>query len=406
MKEKNVIKILLYIYLFLYIFSMINREFKPFGFDLRFIVVPLGCLVIFLKFIKNDLKIIIDKEDKTGSYLILFYIVVFLSNISWIWNGIDMNTSKFINEIILLSNTFIGILVIYIYRKNIDFQKILRYTIISCLILSLSIFLVYKGVPFEKIMGDASEADIYYGNEQAQHKNILGDNFRCAGYASDPNYATILLFFGIICTIKLKKIKKWIKFIVVLIFSAAIGLSFSKTIIAGAFAVGMYTILYKKIGFISKNKKIINRLMVITLFIIVFIIPMFDLDKYFPQTLTIRFEMWKGAQRLFFKSPIVGSGITSFRSFFEITHINWYVHCHSTFWQVLSETGIVGLILYSKMLINALDNKNTATSYFLTILFIIWSMTYETIALPLSTFALYILELENVEKIDRREENK
>ena len=114
MKEKKVIKILLYVYLFLYIFSMINREFKPFGFDLRFIVVPLGVLVIFLKFIKNDFKIIIDKEDKTGSYLILFYIVAFLSNISWIWNEIDINTEKFINEIILLSNTFIGILVIYI----------------------------------------------------------------------------------------------------------------------------------------------------------------------------------------------------------------------------------------------------------------------------------------------------
>ena len=272
------------------------------------------------------------------------------------------------------------------------------------MILSLSIFLVYKGVPFEKIMGDASEADIYYGNDKVSHKNIFGDNFRCAGYASDPNYATILLFFGVISSIKLKKYKKWKKCITILFFCLAIGLSFSKTIIVGAFAIIIYIFLYTKIGFIEKNKKIINRTIIWVLFTVIFVIPMLNLQKYFPETLALRFSMWKGAQQLFLKSPIIGNGITSFRSFFAITHSNWYVHCHCTFWQILSETGIIGLVLYGKMLINSLDNKNTATSYFLTLLFIIWSMTYETIALPLSIFALYILELENVEKI--KEENE
>ena len=123
-------------------------------------------------------------------------------------------------------------------------------------------------------------------------------------------------------------------------------------------------------------------------------------------TLTTRFAMWEGAQELFIKSPLIGSGITSFRTFFEISHSNWYVQCHSTFWQVLSETGLIGLFFYSNTLINALDKKEKLTSYFLVIVFIIWSMTYETIALPLSTFALYIFELENEkEKLNEGEKN-
>lgn len=394
-KDKRVIQIMLYVYICLYIFLMINREFKPFGFDLRFILLPLGCVILIINLIKNKGKLIFDKNDKTGNYLILFYLIVFLSNISWLWNGLNINSIKFFNEILLLINTFVGILVIYFNRKDIDFEKLIIITIISCTILSASIFLVYAGIPFEKIMGDPKEPAIYHGNEQVHHRNILGDDFRCAGYASDPNYATILLLYGIICAIKSKKLKNWAKTIFIFIFSLTVGLSFSKTVIAGAIISLIYVLIFKKCKNLSKYKKILNRMFIFLMFFLIFFIPILNLDNYFPMTLTTRFAMWEGAQELFVKSPLIGSGITSFRTFFEISHHNWYVQCHSTFWQVLSETGLIGLFLYSNALINALDKKEKLTSYFLVIVFIIWSMTYETIALPLSTFALYILELEN-----------
>lgn len=397
-KNKNLLQILLNLYIFLYLFSMINREFKPFNFDLRFIVLPLGCFIILLNLMINRLKLKIDKTDKTGKSLILFYIIVFLCNISWLWNGINIDRVKFFNELLLLSNTFIGILVVFLNKRSINFEKVLINTIISCVILSLSIIAVYNGVPFDKIMGDSNEADIYYGNSELQQSNIFGDNFRCAGYASDPNYATILLFFGIISTIKSKKVDKTKKIILNIFFIGTIGLSWSKTVIIGSIFALIYMFIYKKSEYVRKHRKIINRILLGIILTLIFIIPTINLEKYFSRTLTIRFAMWRGAKELFLKSPIIGSGITSFRSFFEITHENWYVQCHSTFWQVLSETGLFGIIFYVKMLINALDSKKTLTSYFLVIVFVIWSMTYETIALPLSTFVLYILELENIKE--------
>lgn len=405
-KDKRVTQIMLFIYICLYIFIMINREFTPFGFDLRFILLPLGCLILILNLINNKGKVTFDKNDKTGNYLILFYMAIFLSNISWLWNGLNVNRVKFFNEILLLINTFIGILVIYFNKNNIDFEKLIIITIISCTILSVSIFIVYVGVPFEKIMGDSKEPAIYYGNDAVPQKNLFGDNFRCAGYASDPNYATILLVYGIICAIKSRKLKNWAKTIFIIIFSLAVGLSFSKTVIAGSIIALIYILIFKKYKNISKHKKILNRTFILLMFFLIFFIPILNLDNYFPMTLTTRFAMWEGAQELFIKSPLIGSGITSFRTFFEISHSNWYVQCHSTFWQVLSETGLIGLFFYSNTLINALDKKEKLTSYFLVIVFIIWSMTYETIALPLSTFALYIFELENEkEKLNEGEKN-
>lgn len=405
-KDKRGIQIMLFIYICLYIFIMINREFTPFGFDLRFILLPLGCFIVILNLINNKGKVILDKSDKTGNYFILFYLAVFLSNVSWLWNGLNVNEVKFFNEILLLINTFVGILVIYFNKNNIDFEKLIMITIISCTILSVSIFIVYVGVPFEKIMGDPKEPAIYYGNDAVPQKNLFGDNFRCAGYASDPNYATILLVYGIICAIKSKKLKKWAKTIFIIIFSLAVGLSFSKTVIAGSIIALIYILIFKKYKNISEHKKILNRTFILLMFFLIFFIPILNLDNYFPMTLTTRFAMWEGAQELFIKSPLIGSGITSFRTFFEISHSNWYVQCHSTFWQVLSETGLIGLFFYSNTLINALDKKEKLTSYFLVIVFIIWSMTYETIALPLSTFALYIFELENEkEKLNEGEKN-
>lgn len=404
-KDRKVMQIMLFVYICLYVFLMINREFKPFGFDLRFILVPLGTVVLILNLIENKGKIIFDKSDKTGKYLILFYGIALLSNISWLWNGLNANKVKFFNEIVLLINTFIGILVIYFNKQNIDFEKLLIVTIISCTVLSASIFLVYVGIPFEKIMGDKNEPAIYYGNDAVPQKNLFGNNYRCAGYASDPNYATILLVYGIICTIKSQKLKKWAKIIFSIVFFTAIGLSLSKTVIAGSMLALIYVLILKRFKNINNHKKIINRIFIILMFILIFFIPVLNLDNYFPMTLTTRFAMWEGAQQLFIKSPIIGSGITSFRTFFELSHPNWYVQCHSTFWQVLAETGLIGLLFYSKALISALDKKEKLTSYFASIVFIIWSMTYETIALPLSIFAIYILELENnKEQINEGEE--
>ena len=57
MIKNKMIKILYNIYTFLFIFTMINREFLFFGLDLRFIVLPLGTILVLYSFLKPKKQI-------------------------------------------------------------------------------------------------------------------------------------------------------------------------------------------------------------------------------------------------------------------------------------------------------------------------------------------------------------
>ena len=390
---KKFFQILLNIYLFLFIFTMVNREFKPFGVDIRFIVFPLGIIILAYNLINNKFKVKLDKNDKTGNNYLKFYIIVLLCNVCWLFNGLKLNQIRFINEIILIMNTFVGLLVIYFNKKNINFNYIINLMVFSCIILSISIFLSYIGVPFEKMMGDVNEPNIYYGNADVHQKNIFGDDYRCAGYASDANYATMLLLFGIISTLKLKTKQSFFKILLVVFFLFMMGLSFSKTILISSIFVLLFLIVFKNVPINKKNRKIVNIIFLTVLFFAILLIPF--LKEFMPRTMTLRFIMWDSAKKLFLRSPLFGNGITSFRSYFALSQHNWYVPSHSTFWQILSEVGLIGMYFYLRTLFYALNRRKNKLSYFLTVVFIIWSATYETIALPLSLFPIYFLELEN-----------
>ena len=393
---KNIFQKSLKVYISLFIFMMVNREFKPFGIDLRFAILPLGIIILIYGLIKNKSCIGINKEDHTGNTILLFYIIALVCNIAWIFNGISLNYTKFINEMILIINTFVGFLVIYFNKSNIDFKYIMKITVLSCIVLTLSIVLSYFGVPFEHMMGNPAATNIYHGNEIVNNRNIFGNNFRCAGYASDPNYATMLLMIGIVCVLKLQdKNRKTNTVLLTLLFGIGICLSFSRTIVIASLVLLIYIFALKKIKVSEKKIERINIAIVVGILLIVFIAPFTRDILKLPPTLQTRLTMWDQAKNLFFRSPIIGNGITSFRSYFEITHPFWYVQCHSTIWQVLSEIGIIGIMLYSKTAIHALNNKRNNLSYFITLLFLIWCCTCETIALPLSLFPLYIFELEN-----------
>lgn len=397
-KSEKIITNLVHVYLLLFIFSMVNREFLPFGIDLRMIELPLGFLIICINLISSKLVIKIDKEDSIGNSLIFFYIITMLLTISWLWNGLKVNEQKLINEMILLSNVFICCIVVYFNKKTLNFEFINKTVIVSCVVLSVSMILVDRGVPFEKIMGASDAASIYNSSELISNKNLYGESFRSAGYASDPNYATMLLLIGVITTIKSKEIKKIIKIVLNIFFLLCIGLSFSRTIVLTSIVLGLYIWLIKKINISDSKIKILSKSLLVIVVLVEIIIPFIaDFLNFLPMTLTTRFEMWKNAGKLFLQSPIIGNGLTSFRSYFAINH--WYVQAHSTYWQILSELGIVGLVLYIRILFNSIDKSiNNKYNYFLTLVFIIWIMTCETIALQFSIFILYILTLQEKKK--------
>ena len=393
-KNERIVKILLNIYMILFIFSMVNKEFLPFGLDLRMIELPLGVLMIIIYLINSKFVIKVDKEDKIGNKLIVFYILAFVLSISWFWNGLKIDEQKFINELILLSNVLIACIVIYFYKNKLQGDFVNKIVIWSCIVLSISMILVYKGVPFEDIMGADDVQYMYNGSEEAHNKNLYGDDFRVAGYASDPNYATLLLLIGLISIARLKKQNKILKIIISIYFILCMGLSFSKTIISASIFLGIYIFIINSLKVNDNKLKLFNRVFLSVIMSVIIIIPFIaDMISFFPTTLTTRFKMWQCAGKLFLNSPIIGNGLTSFRSYFAME--NWYVQAHSTYWQILSELGIVGIILYLKILLEAMDKSiENKYTYFLVLVYVVWISTCETIVLPFSIFIIYILNLD------------
>lgn len=381
--------ILLSVYLFLFIFTMVNREFAPFGIDLRYVVLPLGALLLIVRFLfANKLKI---KHEKDSAYkwIIAFYIWVFVSNLAWLFNGLEMNQVKFSNEIILLINVFVSILVIYFYRPRISADFVNKSVVVSCLVLCLSMILVGMGFTAEQIFATSNEAVAYYSTEDVPHRNLYGWEFRPAGYASDPNYATILLLFGVLSVFKLH-MKKYLKIILYAIFIALIGISFSKTVVVAAIIALPLTILKNNNDIKKQLKSVVLVFATILISLVVPISP--NVIDILPNTLSLRAEMWSSAKTLFEKNPVIGNGITSFRSHFAETR--WYVHTHNTYWQVLSETGIIGLILLAGALITILRQRSDDKAvFFITAVFVIFMITYETIALQ---FIVYFFCLCNL----------
>lgn len=402
-KKINITQMVLNTYLSLFIFSMINKEFLLFGMDLRFIMLPLGFILILINVISNKGKIHIrhDLNYKKFNYLIIFYIWVFISNISWIWNRLPMDQTKFVNEIILLINVFISVIVIYIYEERITPSYINKNVIFSCLILFMSMVLVSSGLDANAISMTPTEPYMYRTGHGVTHTNLFGWDFRPSGYASDPNYATLLLIIACFSVIKLNT-KRILKILLLIPFIIAISMAFSKTtLLASAFAI-IYVIFVK---YIIKNKKMINimnKLLLIVVIIISMSAPFISLlTEILPKTMTIRLIMWEEAMELFARSPIVGSGITSFRSYFSIEH--WFVQTHSTYLQIISETGLIGIMLFYLVMTATLKNSMKDTrNFFIVVVFIIFMVNFETIALQFFIFVILLSQInEHKEKIDK-----
>lgn len=397
MNREKITNILYNIYAFLFIFTMINKEFLLFGLDLRFILLPLGVILIILSLSNKNIKKE-EYDDKLGKLLIVFYLYVFVSNVSWLWNGLEMNNGKFTNEIILLINIFISVMVFFKYKRKVNQNQLNKFILISAIVLLISMILVSCGLPLSKISGSKDVPYVYVASEKApDHKNLFGGAFRPAGYASDPNYATLLFVIACVATLKLK-IRKIYKVIFMFLFITGIGLACSKTILIAIIFSLIISVINKYIKPNNKIKRLFNLLFIIGIILAnIFVIKVPNVKQYMPSTITTRLNMWNNASELFIKNPIIGSGITSFRSYFATNH--WYVQCHSTYWQILSELGLIGIVLFAIIAYKALkNNENNRLNYCMILIYLIYAITCETIALQFIIYILYIAGIDNATK--------
>lgn len=390
---------LLSIYIFLFVFLSINREFTPFGVDLRFFL-PLIFLTLIVRKIKQEKLItILSNITYIDISIFIFYALIFLCNFSWVFNDLQINYLDFANLMILHLNNFFFILICFLYKEDISFQDVNLYFMFSLVILAISMVLIFFDIPLYGLISN-DFSGVFYGGENI---NGFGLPFRIAGFAQDPNYASCFFVIGLILLWFNSKINIYKRLILSLCFSFCIFVSWSKTmIIALVFGVSVFFILNKshkyKINIFSRKIDLDYLLLcggLIFLFIFMAFIP-FEKISANSISMSTRYFMWDNAQKLFGLNPIIGNGISSFRSYFYHTN-QWYVHCHSSYLQILSEMGILGAISFGVLVFNSYKQGNNETKLIL-LIFLIWSLTYENIYLQIFVIVFYLNVISKKEK--------
>lgn len=418
-KENNcMVKSLFNVYIFLFVFTMYNREFVPFNIDLRyFLILISGIFFIYIgwklflkiKEVKNLKDIIIILVEKATHYpsvvwfILLFYFNMIISNIMWLFNGLIYNTSDIKSSIILNSTNLIVLLIIYLLKDNMNNKVVKNSIIISHIVLLISILLVWKGYSLSEIMG--GEYPGYYGG--LENSNFFGHDFRLAGYAQDPNYASFFMVISFFTGLYFIQ-NRYVKYAICLSSVFGFLLSGSRTIALAIISSVIFVFVWKKLK--DKNEKF--ALGFVSLFVIAIAVVPYLVVKIMTlanlnfnlNTMSTRLSMWDTAVILFEKSPWIGNGLTSFRSFYEASG-GWYVQAHSTILQILSENGIIGMVLFTIIFILLMKCKGDYKQY-LCFIFLVFGLTSELVYLSIFPFiigAVAILNYNNYENGEKFE---
>ncbi len=409
--KKRIVPLGLEVFLFLFVFTTLNREFLPFGMDLRYPMLLIALLLIGYSVVINRKKImgliknkqllsgmpgLLNSYFKKDNYLFfiltMLYISMLISMISWLNNGLKINMDGIKSSIILNGSNLIFIITFYLYKKGITGKKIAQYLIFSEVVLLISMLLVWRGYHLSQIMG--GDYTGYYGG--VENYNYFGEPFRLAGYAQDPNYASFFMVMSVIVTWRFIK-NKWALLGVSTMSTIGFLFSASRTVTLGVVAGIFFIALYKVIK--KYKPTLINAFTMLSVigicvapYIIMKLSHIIGL-KTDLVSMSNRFVMWQNAVNLFEKMPLFGGGLSSFKSFFELNG-GWYVQAHSTPFQLMSEQGILGLIIFITLFVVLMRRENLLEKY-LFFVFLIFSLTSELVYLSLFPFLVALFPIIN-----------
>lgn len=388
--KKSIVVSMLDLYLFIFIFTMFNREFRLLGFDLRYILVVVGIILILVRAV----QILVKKKplimEVTHVLLLLLIIISFISNIFWYNNGLEKGIAySSIN--ILYTFNFISILVFILNKDYIYKEKVFKMIIFSGIVLFISILFIMFDIP----LGSTMDSGYNLGVSGETQVNFFGGNYRIAGYAQDANYTTFFMVILLATTIYTIK-DKVPKLILCIISIIGIMISASKTIVVGlVIAITIISIEKSKNRYI-KNLYLLSKKMVVICVGIIPIIAMYIIERFdiniAMQTMSTRIIMWRHSIELFKQNPFLGNGLTSFRSYFAQSYGGWYVQQHSTVFQILSETGIISLIIFIVIFFRLIKTKNWYSVLLITV-FLVFSTTTELMYLSVMPFIVCLLPI-------------
>lgn len=348
------------IYVFVLFFTVLNRTFKPWGLDTRYIVFGLGSILFMLAlFSKNSICM-----DKNFKLILFFYLCIAISMFNQKLFMYDEGV--FSNLVILNIYCFFNIVVLNVYHDHFDIKIIYKAFEFAIYCLGLGVLVTYIGLslPFNDYLAYTTNSEV--------------SEARYCGYGSDPNYVSVIAICFIIFVLTFEKdFKKKLFNILFAIFM--LSLSQSRTVIAVS-AIIFLIFLFERLLMRRRIIRIFDGIA----FIILSVMPLF-MVKYRPMngdvSMTIRYNLWERALNAFLQHPIFGNGLMSVRTV-SYLQSGWFVQCHSTYFQILCEQGIIALFLYLLIYWYNFSNCSSKTFKYCFLVYLAWSFTYETVYLP------------------------
>lgn len=330
------------IFLAIFVFTTFNREFRVLEFDLRYAAVAAGLLLVLAEVYRRARR----RERSAGCLavstfsnwdLALFYFVLFASNIGWLWNGLPLG-DQFAQLMILNASNAVYVLVFSLCGDLLDAKAVYRYSLASLGVLALSMVWVYGGNDLPGVFHDNSIRVVHIG----ESGNLFGQSARVAGFAEDANYACMFSAIGFVLAVSYFPKGDLRKYGLVAVFVFCFAISFSRTI-----AIGLVAACLAGAAYATFKRSWSTVAWVMTICIVLFALYGLSHVSLLSNSVSMatRFVLWDNAEGVFLQSPLIGGGLSSVRSATSVlSGGGWYVQCHSTYWQVLAEHGIVGMI--------------------------------------------------------------
>ena len=386
---------------FLFIFQMINREFVPIV-DLRYVIIGLSVVLIAIS--SDSLRKI--KDSFTQIMVILFFVyslvsITFIFRTPYVTDKI-LGISK--NVAILYIYMTLITLTMYIYKDRITLGLLYKYVFVAMLLNFVTSIMIYANMDPNGASIKLPLTDIKGYVFGKNNYNLFGQNFRIAGYSEDANYLSINSAILILLTylyvndkpsnVRMVSIIPYSVGLILLVLSA------SKTVIVTLIGVMIFLILSRRYKNISHLMKKLNFTHVILLFFVTTVV-LGILYKQFSvsDSLTNRFLLWNRGLSLFTQYPLLGSGASGYRHFG--TTINWVVHPHNTYLQVISELGLIGIAIFVIAYSSALNGLRNEVLKGTALLFLISMMTFDISVVVYTVFLLVIVPIvdKNLRKV-------
>lgn len=372
----------------LYIFIAVNREISFFGIELRYLLTGLGLVCLF--FSLCDLARIRSchlsaLEKCLFAYFALIALSLFMLPVS----PLEIDWTGVINLVVVHALNLLAVVLAVIHRDLLRLRWVAKVVCVSGLVLGMSQAAVYVGIDMSLFLQNGDVRVIAADRGQHEHINLFGQLFRVSGFAEDPNYACLFNMIAIAMALLLVREDRLLAGIAIAFSLFGIAVAWSRTVVFGSLLVaGLIWIAFK----LPRMKLSLLTAFPLLVAVAALLLPFLHIEVL--QTMTTRYTLWLNAAEIFVQSPLLGNGLTAFRSYNALQQNGWYVHPHSSLWETLAEFGVVAFVLLIAIYILALRKaQGEALVAFCIAITVLFSVNFDVTYLQIGIVVFAFLPL-------------